>query len=193
MTQMAAMSFNNAPVPPPQAAANFHVPPIQQLNIPPIAGQTTTGYNAGTGNNGGNWRRGGGRGRGRGGSRGGGGSGGARTPFANHMRNTQMAGGRGGMAPPGVGYPPQVGGFNGQAAKLPNPPHLNIMKMFASWNMCFTCGFNVEDGHTPKTRPAHWRKMNHQEGFTRENARQWINAGYNPCTKGMHKSQFPNF
>jgi hypothetical protein len=38
MTQMAAMSFNNAPVPPPQAAANFHFPPIQQLNIPPFAG-----------------------------------------------------------------------------------------------------------------------------------------------------------
>jgi hypothetical protein len=35
--------------------------------------------------------------------------------------------------------------------------------------------------------------MNHQEGFTRKNSRQWINAGYNPCTKGMHKSQFPSF
>jgi hypothetical protein len=28
MTQMAAMSFNNAPAPPPQAAATFHIPPI---------------------------------------------------------------------------------------------------------------------------------------------------------------------
>jgi hypothetical protein len=37
MTQMAAMSFNNTPVPPPQAAATFHVPPIQQLNIPLFA------------------------------------------------------------------------------------------------------------------------------------------------------------
>jgi hypothetical protein len=60
MTQMAAMSFNNAPVPPPQAAATFHVPPIQQLNIPPFAGQANTGHNAGTGNNGGNWGHGGG-------------------------------------------------------------------------------------------------------------------------------------
>ncbi len=24
-------------------------------------------------------------------------------------------------------------------------------------------------------------------------SRQWINAGYNPCTKGMHKLQFPSF
>jgi hypothetical protein len=97
MTQMAAMSFNNAPAPPPQAATNFHVPPIQQLNIPPFAGQVNTGQNAG------NWGRGGGRGRGRGGSRGGGGRGGAHTPFANHMRSTQMAGGQGGMAPAGIG------------------------------------------------------------------------------------------
>jgi uncharacterized membrane protein YgcG len=188
MTQMAAMSFNNAPAQPPQAATNFHVPPIQQLNIPPFAGQANTGQNAG------NWGRGGGRGRGgRGGSRGGGGQGGARTPFANHMRNTQMARGRGGMAPPGIGYPPQAGGFNGQAAKPPNPPHSNIVKKFANWNVCFSCGFDVEEGHTSKTCPAHWRKMNHQEGLTRDNSRQWINAGYDPCTKGMHKSQFPNF
>jgi hypothetical protein len=38
------------------------------------------------------------------------------------LRNTQMAGGRGGMAHPGIGYPPPVGGFNGQVAKPPTPP-----------------------------------------------------------------------
>ena len=57
MTQKTAMSFNNAPVPPLQAAATFHVPPIQQLNIHPFAGQTNTCHNAGKGNNGGNWGR----------------------------------------------------------------------------------------------------------------------------------------
>jgi hypothetical protein len=67
------------------------------------------------------------------------------------------------------------------------------VKKFVNWNLCFSCGFDVEEGHTSKTCPANWRKMNHQEGFTRENSRQWINAGYDPCTKGMHKSQFPNF
>ena len=97
------------------------------------------------------------------------------------------------MAPPGTGYNQQVGGFNRQATKPPNPPHSNIVKMYANWNVCFTCGFDVEDGHTSKTCPANWRKMNHQEGYTRENARQWINAGYDPCTKGMHKTQFPSF
>jgi hypothetical protein len=69
MTQMAAMSFNNAPAPPPQAAATFHIPPIQQLNIPTFAGQANIGYNASTRYNGGICWRGGGRGRGRGGSR----------------------------------------------------------------------------------------------------------------------------
>jgi hypothetical protein len=53
MTQMAAMSFNNAPAPPPQAAATFHIPPIQQLNIPTFAGQVNIGYNASTRYNGG--------------------------------------------------------------------------------------------------------------------------------------------
>jgi hypothetical protein len=108
------------------------------------------------------------------------------------MRNTQVVGGRGGMT--GIGYPPTVGGFNsGPATKPPNPPHSNIVKKFANWNVCFSCGFDVEEGHTSKTCPAHWRKMNHQEGYTRETSRQWINAGYDPCTKGMHKSQFPSF
>jgi hypothetical protein len=34
MTQMAAMSFNNAPVQPPQAAATFHVPPSNSCTFP---------------------------------------------------------------------------------------------------------------------------------------------------------------
>jgi hypothetical protein len=192
MTQMAAMSFNNAPTPSPQAAATFHIPPIQQLNIPTFAGQTNIGYNASTRYNGEIRGRGGGRGRGRGGSRDGGGRG-ARTPFVNHLQNTQMAAGHGGMAYPGIGYPPPVGGFNGKVAKPPNPPHSNIVKMYANWNVCFLCGFDIEEGHTSQTCPAHWCKMNHQEGFTRKNSRQWINAGYGPCTKGMHKLQFPSF
>ncbi len=116
----------------------------------------------------------------------------AMTPFANHMRNTQGAEGRGGMAP-GIGYLPPTGGFTGQATKPPNPPHFNIVKKYANWNVCFSCGFDVEEGYTSQTCPRHWRKMNHQEGFTRENSRQWINAGYDPCTKGMHKLQFATF
>jgi hypothetical protein len=95
----------------------------------------------------------------------------------------QGVGGRGGMAP-GIGYLPPEGGFTGQATKPPNPPHSNIVKKYANWNVCFLCGFNVEEGHTSQTCPGHWHKMNHLGS---------INAGYDPCTKGMHKSQFPTF
>jgi hypothetical protein len=94
---------------------------------------------------------------------------------------------------PGIGYLPPAGGFTGQATKPPNPPHFNIVKKYANRNVCFSCGLDVEEGHTSQTCPGHWRKMNHQEGFTHENSWQYINMGYNPCTKGMHKSQFPTF
>ncbi len=95
MNQLAAMSFNHPPPPQTQAAAKYHVPPIQQLNIPTFAGQANCGFNTRIGYNGGNRGRRGGRGHRHGGSRSAGGRGGP-TPFANHMRNTQGAGGRGG-------------------------------------------------------------------------------------------------
>jgi hypothetical protein len=43
-----------------------------------------------------------------------------------------------------------------------------------------------------KTCPAPWRRANHQEGWDRNNAGQYIGAGYDVCTKAMHKSQLPN-
>jgi hypothetical protein len=45
------------------------------------------------------------------------------------------------------------------------PMYSNIIKTYANWNVCFSCGFDVEDGHTSKTCPAPWRRANHQEGF----------------------------
>ena len=30
------------------------------------------------------------------------------------------------------------------------PMYLNILKRYANWNVCFLCGFDVEDGHTQK-------------------------------------------
>jgi hypothetical protein len=55
-----------------------------------------------------------------------------------------------------------------------------------NWNMCYSCGFDIEDGHTSMT--CMFWKVSHQTGFTRENAQQYIAAGHVPCTKGMHKS-----
>jgi len=157
-------------------------PPITQFSIPNIASFNTAG-------------RGGGRhgGHGRGGRANFVNTGGrtARTPFANYV-------GRGGQG----GLPPIGGGVGRGGGALPfaqqtmqrnaAPICSNIIKKYANWNVCFSCGFDVEDGHTSKTCPASWRRANHQEGFDRNNTGQYIAAGYNACTKAMHKSQLPN-
>ncbi len=89
-------------------------------------------------------------------------------------------GGRGGGVPPFAQQTP---------ARNAVPMYLN--KVYANWNVCFSCGFDVEDGHTSKTCPKLWRRANHQEGFDRTNASQYILAGYDACTKAMHNSQLP--
>jgi hypothetical protein len=61
----------------------------------------------------------------------------------------------------------------------------NIYKLYNNWNACFSCGFDIKDGHTSITCP--FKRWNHQDSFTRGNAQQFIAAGYGPCTKGMHK------
>ena len=71
------------------------------------------------------------------------------------------------------------------------PFQLNLTKKHANWNICWLCGFDVEDGHTSGTCPTHWHKTDHQMGFTCGNTQQWINQGYAPCTKGMHKNKLP--
>ncbi len=65
----------------------------------------------------------------------------------------------------------------------------NIYKIHNNWNACFSCGFDIEDGHTSITCPFKW--WNHQDLFTRRNKQQFIAAGYDPCTKGTHKTVLP--
>jgi len=70
------------------------------------------------------------------------------------------------------GLPPIGGGGRGGGiapfAQQNNAPHnamqmySNIIKRYANWNVCFSCGFDVEDGHTSKKCPAPWRRTNHQ-------------------------------
>ncbi len=57
--------------------------------------------------------------------------------------------------------------------------------------MHYLHGFDVEDGHTSMTCPAHCRKHTHVEGFTRANSQSYIRTGYDACTKGMHKNVLP--
>ena len=65
----------------------------------------------------------------------------------------------------------------------------NIYKIHNNWNVCFSCGFDIKNGHTSITCP--FKRWNHQDLFTRRNIQQFIAAGYNPCTKGMHKTFLP--
>ena len=176
---MAAMTFSPTKQCP-QGPGQFHVPPIHQVTIPSIQQMT---FQVPQAHAGGTFQQGRGGGRGRGGrsQRGGRGGGRGRTPFADHMQSV----GRGGV--------PQVpvGGRGIQTPRRVNPPNSNVYKIHNNWNVCFSCGFDVEDNNTSQMCPAHWRKMNHQDSYTRENAQQFINAGYDPCTKGMHKTVLP--
>ncbi len=121
------------------------------------------------------------------------------TPFADHMR---MTGGSPAMQNPvftptrgGKQVPPIHGGTQmnpfqgGQQQARKKLDFSNIYKWHNNWNVCFSCGFDVEDGHTSATCP--FKKANYQMAFTRENAQQFIAAGYDPCTKGMHKTVLP--
>ncbi len=69
-----------------------------------------------------------------------------------------------------------------------NPSHSNIYKCYYNQNVCFSCGFDVEDGHTSHTCP--FRKLNHQTSYTCKNAQQFIAAGCvcvsrPPVTRGV--------
>ena len=68
------------------------------------------------------------------------------------------------MPPPNQGGNQQGGGGGRNRA-----PYSNPVKLYANWNMCYSCGFDVEDGHTSQTFPVHLRKPNHQVGFNRTN------------------------
>jgi hypothetical protein len=92
-------------------------------------------------------------------------------------------------------YVPQGGGIPGNAPhggmqQQERPPYSNLVKRFANWNACYTCGFDVPDGHTSMTCQAQ-RKAGHDVCFTRQNAWQYINAGRNCSTRNYHKTQFP--
>jgi hypothetical protein len=172
--QMAAMTFA---APPPTVQPPFHIPPIQQMGQHSFAAGTQGLFTAGRGV-GGRQRN---RFKGRGGSRGGGRG---RGMFATQPQATV------GSIPPYIGGPPgHVTPITG--TRVNAPFQSNVTKKHANWNVCWSCGFDVEDGHTSATCPTHWRKTDHQVGFTRETAQQWINQGYTPCTKGMHKTKLP--
>ena len=146
--QMADMLLNNNPRPP--AQITVPVPPMQQLTIPmpvPYAGAAMpNAFNLGRGGQVGQG--------GRGGQSCGGGRG-QRTPFAQHMQNQTQGHGRrcnnGGIriAPGGTGIVGQPATHTGAFS--------NLTKAFANWNVCYTCGFDIDDGNMLVTCPRSWR------------------------------------
>ncbi len=94
--------------------------------------------------------------------------------------------------PGNAGIPPFMNG-PGQTRNTRNmtPAFTNIVKKYNNWNYCFSCGFDVKDGHTLQTCWYANRRPNHQEGANRGNAQQYIDAGYDACTKAKHKSVLP--
>jgi len=152
-----------------------HNPPLTHFNIPTI-GTFQPGENAQGG------RR---PGRGRGGRAPVISPGGCRAPRTPFVDYSACQGGMGvSIVPAFVPGAPGVG----MAARNTAP-----MYSYANMNMCFSCGFDVENGHTSHTCPQAWRHANHQEAYDRSNAQQYIDAGYDACTKAKHKTQLPTF
>ncbi len=142
INQMAAMSFNNVSAPPQQYTAL----PIPQVNIlahATYAGANAGGFNAGRGGHG---RTGTGCGLKRGCGQH------QHTPFANHMcKQTQQGGhgrGRGNDS-----FVPTAPGRGTVAPPAQCAYQSNLIKNFANWNVCYSCSFDIKDGHRPSHAP----------------------------------------
>ena len=174
--QMAAMSYQPAtqtrttafPAPPPNN--NFGVPTVPTYIG--FQGSANTGGNRGGFQQG----RGGGRNYGRGRSYGGRGRGSRR----NGRGRTAFA-----------DYVPQGQGYGNNAAAAHRPFQSNLVKTHNNWNVCYSCGFDIEDGHNSNTCHMDWRKPTHDVTFTRENAQLKLAQGCDACTRGMHKTMLP--
>jgi hypothetical protein len=76
-------------------------------------------------------------------------------------------------------------------AQVQQQTYSNVVKRYANWNACYSCGSDVADGHTSMSCPPRLRKAMHQIGFNCQNAQQFIDLG-NPCsTRNRHKTQLP--
>jgi hypothetical protein len=170
---MAAMSYQ----PGTQTRQNAYPPLTNTAGIPTVP--TYIGFQGGgnAGANRGDFQqgRGGGRGYGRGRTHGRG-----RGSRRNGRDLTAFA-----------DYAPQGRGYGGNTAPAHRPFQSNLIKSHNNWNVCYLCGFDVEDGYTSNTCHMDWRKPTHDVTFTRENAQFKLSQGCNACTRGMHKTMLP--
>ncbi len=107
------------------------------------------------------------------------------TPFADYMQTLRAVPTMPGQIVPcggGIALPVVQ-------QQICNPDFSNVYKWYNKWNVCFSCGFNVENGHMTLTCP--FKKLNHQQRYRRENVQQFVAVGYDPCTRGIHKTVLP--
>jgi hypothetical protein len=106
--------------------------------------------------------------------------------------------------PPGTyatgGFPGSTqGGFLGGyphaptiPAQVQQQPYSNVVKRYANWIACYSCGFDVANGHTSMPCPPHLHKAMHQIGFNCQNAQhQFIDLGHPCSTRNRQKTQLP--
>jgi hypothetical protein len=79
-----------------------------------------------------------------------------------------------------------------EPTQIHQQPFSNVMKRHANWNACYSCDFDVADGLTSMSCPAHLRKATHDIYFNHQNAQQYIDLGHPCSTRNRHKTQFPN-
>ena len=172
--QMAAMSFQQGT----QTQQNLYsAPPLNNSFVVPTV-PTYIGFQGG-GNTGGN-RGGFHQGRGGGRSNGQGRSYGRGRPRKNGRGLTAFA-----------DYVPQGRGYGNNTATVHCPFQSNLVKTYNNWNVCYSCDFDVKDGHNSNTCHMDWHKPNHDVTFTRENAQMKLAQGCDACTRGMHKTMLP--
>ncbi len=66
-----------------------------------------------------------------------------------------------------------------------------LVKNFANQNICYSCGFDVEDWHTSAT--CNQKKRGHQDGFNRANYMEYKYTNHPFCRKAMHKTVYSSF
>jgi hypothetical protein len=76
-------------------------------------------------------------------------------------------------------------------ANVQQQPYSNLVKRYSNWNACYSCGFDMANGHTSMSCLPHLRKTSHQIGFNCHNAQQYIDLGHPCSTRNRHKTQFP--
>jgi hypothetical protein len=78
-----------------------------------------------------------------------------------------------------------------QSRHTPRASFSNRVKLYASWNVCYSCCFDVPNGHTSMTCPTNMSKPLHNIYFMQQNAQQCINLEH-PCSiKNRYKMQMP--